>query len=102
MGKPGRPFGSKDRQKRVLDKPCPRCGAPYRQQKYKRRIVDLAKLENPDFVNPVDGVICPHCNQGFRVGRLEVEEGFFADLTEEFESVPKYCPYCKTEIEVDE
>lgn len=75
---------------------CPRCGATSCHQKYRprRKVSDVNRMWLISDTNPVDGVVCPRCGEGFRVSHLEHDETCFTDLTEEFESIPNYCPNC--------
>lgn len=79
---------------------CPTCGASPCHQKHKlHRLVDIGKMDSFDVVNPVDGVMCFECGEGFVVYRLEVEDPYFCDLTEQYENVPAFCPFCGAKLE---
>jgi len=78
---------------------CPRCGATKTHQRWTLRVVDFSR--DRDFakdMNPVDGFICPRCNEAFRVSRLESENGLIIDWQTEFECTPNYCPNCGCKV----
>ena len=79
---------------------CPRCGATPSNQKYK-----VAKIRNAGAadhwmqMNPVDGFVCPYCDEAFRVRRLEYEDGYIIDWQVEFEFSPNFCPKCGANLD---
>lgn len=72
---------------------CPRCGAIPSHQRYRERVVRLDETRAVD-MNPVDGFICPYCQDAFRVSRLESEAGYIIDWQTEYEFPPHFCPNC--------
>ena len=81
-----------------IESRCPRCGASPSHQRYNprgsRMVVDLSKLGVSSTLNPVDGVVCPRCGQGFRVVHLETFDDGLLNFKDEFECAPRYCPMC--------
>ena len=90
--KAGRRKGTKN------GKHCPRCGAIASQQRCRLRdpgrVVDMSSLSAAGIMDPVDGVVCPHCGEGFRVVHLETWDGGIVNFKDEFDCVPKFCPMC--------
>lgn len=79
---------------------CPRCGAIPSSQRYKERLGYFGQThDRSEEMNPVDGVICPHCGMGFRVSRLETDGWFIVDWQTEYEYAPRYCPRCGKAVE---
>lgn len=78
---------------------CPMCGAVKSHQKFKpRKVQDFGKLVPIIDTNPVDGVKCPRCGNGFVVSHLECDDTYFADLDEQFEAVANFCPFCGAKV----
>lgn len=84
----------------MANKSCTRCGASPCHQKYsiKKRVRDISRIWPIFDTNPVDGVVCPSCDFGFIVSRLEHDETYFEDLEELYEFVPSYCPHCGAKV----
>lgn len=80
-------------------KPCPRCGASPSHQKFRRSgMSHFPRIDIAEEPHPVDGVVCPHCENGFRVTRLETFDDGRINLSDEFECEPSYCPHCGARI----
>lgn len=45
-------------------------------------------------LDPIDGVKCPKCGQGFVCFRLDGDEESVLDWDFKHEMVPRYCPCC--------
>lgn len=80
---------------------CPTCGAIPSKQKWKpRKITDLSDYTSIGDCNPVDAVHCRRCDLVFRVSHFEHDDTYITSW-DEMETVPRYCPWCGTEL-VDE
>ena len=66
----GKPLGIYNKER------CPRCGATKMHQRWVQRVVDWSRdRDRASAMNPVDGFVCPRCEEAFRVSRLESEGG---------------------------
>lgn len=50
--------------------------------------------------DPVDGLVCPACDFGFKVSQLEHDDSYFENLDVEGDFTPAFCPQCGHRIEV--
>ena len=80
---------------------CPTCGATPSHQKWKpRKMVDLDDYTPISDCNPVDAVHCHKCGLVFRVSHFEHDDTYIT-CWDEIETIPRYCPWCGTEVPND-
>ena len=81
----------------VLKGACPRCGASRSKQKWRVRHSMGAAGTSVYDMNPVNGVVCPHCGLPFRASILDADEGILVS-DDEMELAPSFCPRCGSPI----
>lgn len=61
-------------------------------------IVDFSDFTSISDCNPVDAVHCHRCDMVFRVSHFEHDDTYITSW-DEIETIPRYCPWCGTEVE---
>ena len=60
-------------------------------------MVDLSEMSVISDCNPVDAVECYHCGLVFRVCHFEHDDTYITSW-DEIETIPRYCPWCGSEV----